>query len=199
MKKLYLIVAAILLATGLSFAQVNVGGHAALTFGTDWGDDTSEDPWGLGFNAGVAAKFGLNNMIAVVPEVDVALRRLSDDDVTWSTWAIEIPVLARINVMPQLYLEVGPQIAFLLSSEIERDYGFGSQTVDLGSSEIDALNTFEFGIDAGVGFSVMPNLDVNFRFALGLTSIIDSKKMGAEDDEAVKNMQLQVGATYWFM
>ena len=197
MKKLYLIVAAVLLATGLSFAQVHVGGHAAVNYGTAWGD--AEDiPWGLGFNAGIAAKLGLNDMIAVVPEADVSLRRMSDDDQTWSTWAIEIPVLARINVMPQLYLEVGPQIAFLLSSELEQDFGFGSQTVDLGSSEIDALNTFEFAIDAGAGFSVMPQLDVNFRFVLGMTSMIDSKKLGSQDDEAAKNLQLQVGATYWF-
>ncbi|WP_163437963.1 porin family protein [Fibrobacter succinogenes] len=198
MKKLYLIVAAVLLATGLSFAQVHVGGHAAASFSTAWGDETDDVPWGFGFNAGAAAKIGLNDMISVVPEAGIALRRSSDDDQTWSTWAIEIPVLARINVMPQLYLEVGPQIAFLLSSEMEYDYGYATETIKYGDSKIDALNTFEFGLDAGVGYSVMQNLDVNFRFALGLTSILDSKKLGAESDQSVKNMQLQLGATYWF-
>jgi hypothetical protein len=198
MKKLYLIVAAVLLATGLSFAQVHVGGHAAASFSNVWGDETDDVPWGFGFNAGVAAKIGLNEMISVVPEAGIALRRMSDDDQTWSNWAIEIPVLARINVMPQLYLEVGPQIAFLLSSEMERDYGAYTETIDYGDSQIDALNTFEFGIDAGVGYSVMPNLDVNFRFALGLTSILDGKKFGPEDN-SVKNMQFQLGGTFWFM
>ena len=53
MKKLYLALAAVLLATGLSFAQTNVGGRAALNFGTVYGDDAKNTPWGIGFAAGV--------------------------------------------------------------------------------------------------------------------------------------------------
>lgn len=189
------------MATGLSFAQINVGGRAALNFSTLYGDgaDEIDVPWGLGFAAGIAGKISVNDMIAVVPEVEVDLRRQSEDETTWSTWAIEIPILARINVMPQLFLEIGPQIGILLSSELERDYGAASETLKLGSDEIDALNTIEFAIDAGVGYSVMPKLDLNFRFALGLTSIVDGKKLFVEDDLACKHMQIQVGATYWFM
>lgn len=201
MKKISLIFAAVLLATGLSFAQISVGGHAAVNFSTLYGDgaDEMDVPWGLGFAAGVAGKIAVNEMIGIVPEIDIDLRRQSDDDATWSTWALEIPILARINVMPQLFLEVGPQIAFLLSSELEEDYGAGTVTLDLGDSDVDALNTFEFALAAGVGYSVMPKLDVNFRFALGLTSIVDGKKLWVTDDLACKHMQLQVGATYWFM
>ena len=196
MNKLYLVLAAVLLATGLSFAQVNVGGHAAVNFSTLWGDAADDAPWGLGFAAGVAAKVPVNPMISVVPEVDIDLRRQSDDDVTWSTWALEIPILARINAAPQIFIEVGPQLGFLLSSEVEHDFGATTTTTDLGDAKV--LNTFEFGIDVGAGYAVMPNLDVNFRFALGLTSIVDGKKYIGSDDPA-KNMQLQLGATYWFM
>jgi hypothetical protein len=196
MKKLYLVLATVLLATGLSFAQVNVGGHAAVNFSSLYGDAAEDAPWGLGFAAGVAAKVPVNPMISVVPEVDIDLRRQSDDDVTWSTWALEIPIMARIGVMPQLYLEVGPQLAFLLSSEVEREFGATTTTTDLGDLKV--LNTFEFDIAAGAGYTVMPNLDVNFRFVLGFTSIVDGKKYIGSDDPA-KNIQLQLGATYWFM
>ena len=196
MKKLYLVLAAVLLATGLSFAQVNVGGHAAVNFSSLYGDDTDDIPWGLGFAAGIAAKAAITPMISVVPEVDIDLRRQSDDDVSWSTWALEIPILARISPMPLLYVEVGPQLAFLLSSEQEQDYGAGSVTYNLGKAKV--LNTFEFGLAAGVGYTVIPNLDVNFRTAFGLTSIADGKKWFGED-KSIKNIQFQVGATYWFM
>ena len=234
MKKIILLAAAVLMAASASFAQFNLGGRAAINFGTVWGDNTEDVPWGFGFNAGLATKIGINDMFAVAPEVTIDLRRSSDAVITWSTWAIDIPVLARINLMPALYLEVGPQFAIILSSEAEMDYLLGTTTINYGDADI--LNTFEIGLAAGAGYSITPNLDVNFRLALGFTSILDDSKnddfeeadMGAADADAddfaaafnsfddmmnsslednsasaaggkVKNLQFQVGVTYWFM
>ncbi len=178
-----------------SFAQ-NVGGHLALNFGTTIGEDNEDVPWGLGVNAGVAAKFTLIPMLDLAPEIDFEMRRASDDDVTWTTMAINIPVLLRVNVMPQLFLEVGPTVAFLLSSEMETDVdelGGATVSMDLGSDEIDVLETFELGLAAGAGFTVMPKLDLNFRVAMGLTSLV------SDDFGEAKNLQLQLGGTYWFL
>lgn len=234
MKKIILLAAAVLMAASASFAQFNLGGRAAINFGTVWGDNTEDVPWGFGFNAGLATKIGINDMFAVAPEVTIDLRRSSDAVITWSTWAIDIPVLARINLMPALYFEVGPQFAIILSSEAEMDYILGTTTINYGDADI--LNTFEIGLAAGAGYSITPNLDVNFRLALGFTSILDDSKnddfeeadMGAADADAddfaaafnsfddmmnsslednsasaaggkVKNLQFQVGVTYWFM
>lgn len=179
-----------------SFAQ-NVGGHLALNFGTTIGEDNEDVPWGLGVNAGVAAKFTLIPMLDLAPEIDFEMRRASDDDATWTTMAINIPVLLRVNVMPQLFLEVGPTVAFLLSSEMETEVtelgGVATVSVDLGSDEIDVLETFELGLAAGAGFTVMPKLDLNFRVAMGLTSLV------SDDFGEAKNLQLQLGGTYWFL
>lgn len=179
-----------------SFAQ-NVGGHLALNFGTTIGEYNEDVSWGLGVNAGVAAKFTLIPMLDLAPEIDFEMRRASDDDVTWTTMAINIPVLLRVNVMPQLFLEVGPTVAFLLSSEIEAEVtelgGVATVSVDLGSDEIDVLETFELGLAAGAGFTVMPKLDLNFRVAMGLTSLV------SDDVGEAKNLQLQLGGTYWFL
>lgn len=179
-----------------SFAQ-NVGGHLALNFGTTIGEDNEDVPWGLGVNAGVAAKFTLIPMLDLAPEIDFEMRRASDDDATWTTMAINIPVLLRVNVMPQLFLEVGPTVAFLLSSEMETDVTelgvVSTVSVDLGSDEIDVLETFELGLAAGAGFTVMPKLDLNFRVAMGLTSLV------SDDVGEAKNLQLQLGGTYWFL
>lgn len=179
-----------------SFAQ-NVGGHLALNFGTTIGEDNEDVPWGLGVNAGVAAKFTLIPMLDLAPEIDFEMRRASDDDATWTTMAINIPVLLRVNVMPQLFLEVGPTVAFLLSSEMETEVtelgSVATVSVDLGSDEIDVLETFELGLAAGAGFTVMPKLDLNFRVAMGLTSLV------SDDVGEAKNLQLQLGGTYWFL
>ena len=119
MKKIILLAAAVLMAASASFAQFNLGGRAAINFGTVWGDNTEDVPWGFGFNVGLATKIGINDMFAVAPEVTIDLRRSSDAVITWSTWAIDIPVLARINLMPALYLEVGPQFAIICASFVE--------------------------------------------------------------------------------
>ena len=215
MKKIILLVAAVLMAASTSFAQFALGGRGAINFGTIYGDDTSDIPWGFGFNAGLATKIAINDMFAIAPEATIDLRRASDAIISWSTWAIDIPVLARINVMPQLFLEVGPQISILLSSEEETDlFGISKETINFGDAEM--LNTIEFSVAAGVGYAVAENLDVNFRMVLGLTSMLDDGEDVEVETEglaalqepegsmsmetgSVKTLQFQVGVTYWFM
>ena len=219
MKKLSLIVAAVLLATGLSFAQVHVGGRVAGTMSTFKGDDSDDAPWGVGFNAGVAAKYNVNEMIAVVPEVGIDFRRIADDEATASFWVLNIPVLARISPVANLYVEAGPTIGFILSNDVEYDepsfddadfggYNLSDYGIDLddmlddagSSSAGEDANTFEFGLAFGLGYSVLPNLDVNFRFAIGLTNLYeDVKTEGYTFESDLQNMQLSIGATYWFM
>lgn len=203
MKKLTLILAAVLMATGLSFAQINVGGRAALNFGTLYGDDADDAPWGLGFAAGVSAKIGLASNMSIVPDVDINLRRNADDEATWSVWALEIPVMFRFNATPELFLEAGPMISFLLSGELSyEDDNVEAAAEEFGTPDYgDYLNTFEFGLAFGAGYAVMPNLDINARFNLGLTSEIEEIDMGMFGKMEIiqKNMQIQVGATYWFM
>lgn len=219
MKKLSLIVAAVMLATGLSFAQVHVGGRVAGTMSTFKGDDSDDAPWGVGFNAGVAAKYNVNEMIAVVPEVGIDFRRIADDEATASFWVLNIPVLARISPVANLYVEAGPTIGFILSNDVEYDepsfddadfggYNLSDYGIDLDDMLDDAgssgagedANTFEFGLAFGLGYSVLPNLDVNFRFAIGLTNLYEDVK--TEDytfESDLQNMQVSIGATYWFM
>jgi hypothetical protein len=198
MKAISRTIAGALFATGLASAQVQMGGRAAVNFSTLWGDGASEKeiPWSLGLTAGATAKVAVNEKINIVPELDVDWRRQKNDEYTWNTWAIELPVLARYNVMPQMYFEAGPRFALLLSSELEQDLDNYVETTNF--SKIDALNLFEFGIDVGIGYSVTPVFDMSIRYGVGLTSIIDGKKFEAED-QAFKNMQIQVGGTYWFM
>ena len=198
MKTISRMIAGALFATGLASAQVQMGGRAAVNFSTLWGDGASEKeiPWSLGLTAGAAAKVAVNEKVSIVPELDVDWRRQKNDEYTWNTWAIELPVLARYNAMPQMYFEAGPRFALLLSSELEQDLDNYVETTNF--SKIDALNVFEFGIDVGIGYSITPVFDMSIRYGVGLTSIIDGKKFEAED-QAFKNMQIQVGGIYWFM
>ena len=200
MKKLYLTLAAVLLATGLSFAQINVGGRAALNFGTVYGDDAKDYPWGVGFAAGVSAKINVNKMFSVVPDIDVNLRRSSDDDASWTVWAVEIPIMARAYATREVFFEAGPMISILLSGKQTYENELDPE-INVVSIEYDNhLNPIEFGLSFGLGTAIKPNLDLNFRVNLALTSEIEDIKMIPETIEPeLKNLQMQFGATYWFM
>jgi len=219
MKKLFLSLALVFGMVATAAAQVNVGGRVAGTMSTFKGDASDGAPWGVGFNAGVAAKYGINEMIAVAPEVGIDFRRVADDESTISFWVLNIPVLARISPVAGLYVEAGPTIGFILSSDVsvdepsvdEEDMGdFDMSGVsfdmdmeaDSGEGAMgDKTNTLEFGLAFGVGYSVMPNLDVNFRFAMGLTNVyedIDLGPLGSFEID-MQNMQMSLGVTYWFM
>ena len=192
MKKLFLSLALVFGMVATAAAQVNVGGRLAGTMSTFKGDDTEEiDFWGVGFNAGVAAKYNINEMIAIVPELGVDFRRVAGDEVTFSFWVLEIPVLARISPMPNLYVELGPTIGFNLSNDTDYDVPEAEGLDQDAMIDIEDVtgpmfpketNTFEFGLAFGVGYTVIPNLDVNFRFAMGMTDIFEKIDLGMFGD-----------------
>lgn len=186
MKKI-IVVLVLALAASMGFAQnVHFGARAALNFGTLWGADTDNVPWGLGFVIGGVAQYPINEKFSIVPGLDIDMRRQSDDNLTWTTWTIDIPVMARYLVNPQFFVEGGLMIDFIASSEEEITDGPYTYPEDIS----EYLNIFELGFAIGGGYKIMPNLDINARLALGLTSILDGT--------TVKNMQIQIGASYWF-
>ena len=209
------IILAAVLAASAVFAQlpISVGGHAAFSYGTAWGDHSGDlAGWVAGFNAGVAAKVSLP-LISVVSLLEVGYRRFSGKDglrdnpvkVDVSLTYLEIPVLARISVLPLIFVDAGVSLGFNLSTTAEVEI-FGMPLDFEIPSE--AKNTVEFGILAGFGATVLPNLEVNARFALGLTDMADVAKiinLEKDEDEAefpkvgFKNMRFQIGATYWFI
>ena len=211
MKRLFLTLALVFGLVATAAAQVNVGGRLGATMSTFRGDDADDAPWGVGFNAGVAAKYGVNQMISVAPELGIDFRRVADDDATFSAWVLQIPVMVRVNVMPQLYLEAGPSIGFILSSDYDYDAPkaeegvesvFGEATAALTGPMFGDTKTFELGLDFGVGYTVIPNLDVNFRVVMGLTDLFEDYDLGpifGTYEVDVQHLQVSLGATYWFM
>lgn len=186
------VILAALVVTSAVFAQINVGARAAFTFGTSWGGGDGDKNWGAGFVAGVDAKVPINPTLAFVPGVEAELRRISDEygnvENALSMWYLDIPLLLRINATPQFFIDVGLGVGFNLSSEMTVDGPGYSHSYDCD----DQMETVDLGLIAGVGFAVMPNLDVNIRANVGFTEM-------AKDAEGSKNLRFQAGVTYWFM
>ena len=192
-----ILLAAVLAATA-SFAQINFGAHVGADMNTLWGDDAEDIGTSVGFNAGLGLKISLPLLpITLAPEVLIDMRNFSvekaGEDLSATTWALDIPVLVRFSLLPILYLEGGPQFAFNLSTD--------SDKIALGTTIADwyEFNTFEFDVVFGVGTGIVPFVDIDFRVVLGLTDFIaEEQGIVGSDAPDMANMQFALGATYWF-
>lgn len=188
-----ILMAALVVATA-SFAEVGMGAHVGGTMTSMWGDDAKDVGSGFGFNAGISAKLAIP-FVALVPEVLIDMRNITEEsklgDITTTEWALEIPIMARLSLLPILYLEAGPTLAFNLGVSSEDDNGNEIEYDD------DAFESFEFGLAFGLGTGIIPFLDVDFRMNMGLTKIVAEPKIGEAPD--TKNLQFALGVTYWFL
>ena len=190
------ILLAALVVTSAVFAQVNVGGRAAFNFGSVWGENTDNANWGAGFNAGVDVKYNVSPVLSLISGLELDYRRMSDEydngyytvEKAITFMYLDVPVLLRINASPTFFLDAGLTLGFNLSANQTREANGASKSQDI-SSEVES---FEFGLVGGLGFVIIPNLELNFRVAFGMTSM-------AKEVDNFKNMRFQLGLTFWFM
>ena len=216
MKRLFLAIALVFGLVATAAAQINVGGRLGVNMSNFRGEETDDFSFSLGFNAAVAGKYAINTMFSAAPELGVDFRRVTnskEDDFTFSAWVLQIPLMFRANLTPEFYVEAGPEIGFILSSKAEFEgpnmteeeieafkHNFGNTMTEFNMFE--DTKTFEFGIAAGLGYTVIPNLDVNFRFVMGFTNTfedLDLGEAGGSEEVDVQHMQISLGATYWFL
>ena len=191
-----ILLAAVVAATA-TFAQINVGATLGANLSTLKGDDSEDFGTSIGFQAGVAGKFAVPVIpLVLVPEILTDMRNFSYDpgaEYNITTWALDIPVMARFSPMPVFYIEAGPQFAFNLSTSSDKVLG-----KDI--SDIFEFNTFEFDFVLGGGTDILPFVDIDFRVVLGLSdwmSGLVGEKGG--DPWDTSNLQFMLGVTYWFL
>ena len=90
---------------------------------------------------------------------------------------LAIPVLAKISLSDAFTLELGPQASFLLS---EKD-----------NFDVNDSKTFDFSVNAGLGFNITKSIFIQGRYNLGLT---DTKV----SDAKAKNSVVQLSAGFFF-
>ncbi|MBO9691210.1 porin family protein [Chryseobacterium sp.] len=114
-----------------------------------------------------------------------------------------LPVMVQYNILPQLYVEAGPEFGVLLGGKTEGDqwtensYGGTVSTHSESFSNnipMKLYNRFNFGIGFGAGYSFTQSFGITARFTAGLTGIFNSDY----NDNKVRNNVLQVGVAYKF-
>lgn len=205
MKKVFFALAAVLMLSLTSQAQVKFGAKAGLNLSRITEAVETMTP---GFHAGIYAQVKLHPMFSIQPEVLYSMQGGMEKDVneilnqtmstkvTLTSHNVIVPIMLQFSPIKMITIEAGPQFGFnlgmsshsvvttqgLVNTETERDDTFKS----------DAYNMFDFGLAAGLKLNVTSNVNIYARYNFGLTNVFVY-----EDDETMnQNLMLGVGFTF---
>lgn len=132
-----------------------------------------------GFHVGALAEIDIVFM-SIQPELVYSSQGSafdSGDDIKLDY--LNVPIMAKLNVLKILYVEAGPQFGLLLTAKD-------------GSDDIkDDLNATDIAIGFGVGVELFDKFNFGLRYTFGATGTF-------KEGDSVKNNVLQVGVSYKF-
>ena len=149
-----------------------------------------------GFYGGVFVNIPVAKDFSVQPEVlysAVGAKEKGGSNAKLEIEYISIPVMFQYKVLPNLYVEAGPQFSFLMDARLKDSEG--SLLLK------DATRGFDFGIGLGAGYNITKNIGVNVRYTAGFSDIVNKSHRylyGYDRTGSVKNGVFQVGVHYKF-
>lgn len=173
--------------TVLGFLNVNAqeikfGAKGGLNFANISGDNTKGIDVVTSFNVGVVSEIPISEKFSFQPEIMYSGQGYSFDDNTVALSYLNIPLMGKYYLTKGLSLEAGPQIGFLLAAKNEK------------TNVKDSFNTFDFGVNFGLGYKLDNGLNFGARYNLGLTDINNVEGSSNKNKNSV--FQLSVG--YFF-
>ena len=214
MKKLIIIIVIALFGFVPMKAQdINFGAKAGVNFASITGDDTDDLDGRTSFHVGIVAEIVISDKFSVQPELLYSSQGATSEDSyteeginikeegTVKLDYINLPVMAKFYVGEGFSLEAGPQIGFLLNSEIEMKLtasGAGvSESISVTEDLKDHIKGIDFGLNLGVGYKMENGLNFGARYNLGLSDANDDPEF-FESDSSFKNSVIQVSVGYFF-
>lgn len=190
MKKIFTMAALIAIGFGANAQQeVKYGPKAGVNFATLSNVDNSKML--TGFYVGAVAEIKFNDKFSVQPELVYSAQGVKQEVLgsknTVKVDYINIPILAKYYIVDGFSVEAGPQFGFLVKGEAKNDDG----KEDIKKN----LNSFDFGIGAGVAYDLANGFFVNARYNFGLSDIAKEKESG---EKSLNNGVIQVGVGYKF-
>lgn len=207
MKKLVLLFAMVMAFAVASQAQMSFGAKAGFNMATISGDmeDTKMKP---GFQIGGVANFGLSDAFAVQPSLILSNKGVKIEGEGFTATAglnyLEVPVNAVYNVGGfQIY--AGPYLGVGLFGKVKFDEDeVDDITVkfknDVAPDDVAEDETYfsmlDFGLNFGIGYKVMDNIQVQAGYGLGLANI-NPKFDGEDPEDTDTNSVIQLTVSYF--
>jgi len=199
--------------TNMKAQDVNFGVKGGINFASVTGDDTDDLDGRTSFHVGVVAEISISDKFSVQPELLYSSQGATSEDSytedginimeegTVKLDYINLPIMAKFYVGEGISLEAGPQIGFLMNSEIEMKLtasGAGvSESISLTEDLKDHIKGIDFGLNLGVGYKMENGLNFGARYNLGLSDANDDPEF-FESDSSFKNSVIQVSVGYFF-
>lgn len=158
--------------TNFSQNKTTFGIKAGINF-TGFHTGTSTYTGEFWINTGIILEHRISNLISIQPEL-VFNQKAGNYIILGNEMVItaisklkylDIPIMAKINFIENLNLQLGPQIGFLLSEKTDYD-----------SNEIEIEPEFlDFAINGGLGYQTKYNIFVQARYSYGLKEIFENR------------------------
>jgi hypothetical protein len=183
-----------LFAEGMMF-----GVKAGLNLANVMGDDAEETSMKVGAVGGVFMCYDITEIFALQPELLFTMKGakydVGDEEGTWKTNYIEIPVLFRVNlptegkIKPMLY--AGPALGILMSAKDEDE------------DVKDYLKTMDIGVVAGAGVAYQLEkgaISFEARYEIGMSTVYDltDEELEGREQPDLKNSVISFMVGYGF-
>jgi hypothetical protein len=150
-------------------AKEQYGIKAGINFAELWGEDAlPESDRKVGYSFGGYASFKISDELKLQPEVIWSLQgENSESSGRYKISYINIPIMLKWTE-GRFYTELGPQLGLL--------------TISTSSSVPEELKlkdfeTFDFSVNAGLGYEIYEDWYVGLRYCQGITNIVSEREL----------------------
>lgn len=183
MKKILLLaVVTVLGLTDVNAQEIQFGIKGGLNFASVNGDNTEDIDVVTSFNFGILSEISVSDKFSFQPELMYSGQGYSFNENTIALSYLNLPLMGKYYLTKGLSVEAGPQIGYLFNAENEE------------TDVKDSFNSFDFGVNFGLGYKLDNGLNFGARYNLGLTDINNLDNSSSKNKNGV--FQLSVG--YFF-
>ncbi len=181
-KLLFCFAIAVFGIANLNAQDIEFGVKGGLNFASISGDDIPDSGITTAFHFGVMAEINVFDKFSFQPELLYSDQGYATDTNTIVFNYINVPLMAKYYVTERFSFEAGPQVGFMISAKNE------------GTDIKDQLNSFDFGLNLGIGYKLDNGLNFGARYNLGLSNINDVNGFSSKN----RNGVVQVSIGYFF-
>jgi hypothetical protein len=199
MKKITIALMCMIMATGAAMAQkqFTFGPKIGVDYTHFW--DADGDYSGvLNYQAGLFMEYRFTDRFSIAPEVVFAAQGgkfkwiengSNEISSTYHMNYINIPVMFKFYVIPQLSIDLGPQLGVNVYHKATDKWKLLGQEYK-ETSELNGVKSIDFGVGLGLTYNIAKDVFVQGRYTMGVTKAFEN---GSE-----KNGNAQIAIGYRF-
>jgi hypothetical protein len=187
MKRFLLLAAALLISTSAFAQNFEWGVKAGLNLATSTKSEgmAKMKP---SLYAGAFVELKLGDFVGIQPELVYSRQgfnvKEAGETANYRMNYLNLPILAKLYVLENLSLDLGPQFGYMIGSK----FAYDGESIETGVE----MNDFDVSFGVGLSYKIAEKFDISARYNLGLTN-------WAKDDAAnSKNSVIQIGVGYRF-